>query len=327
MLFKCDGTVLFPQHSSRPNALKTRQSWKRVAQPLTRLLCGSSDECCSGKLVKTRLRLRIKLFLMIFSTFLSWSAARNMILIDTNSGLDSSFGPVYVVYSGSFTAQHETLRLQLRSLGITGAEFKQFPRMQDGHMGCWKAHKTLALETLNRGENSMVVFEDDISFSSFYFSESTRVHRVLNGVRSLNWELFFFAHNPTHIQSWRTISSLDLVKVRSWSTVGYIARGALLERIAHSSYNMLPLGTVDGLLHASTRTWSFYPMLAVHPDKFSLILNRTRRLNWRKGEKYLRSRAANCSSQTATFKDFNKFSKDGLDYTVCSPRISRVPDF
>ena len=180
---------------------------------------------------------------------------------------------------------------------------------RNGHRGCWRGHKDIALRALRLGYTTTAVFEDDAILSNFFLENFSAIARVIQGVGE--WDVFFLGHNPErlHIPPLQNTEGLDrvLVRLKAWSTVGYIMRGQMLESIAYSQFETLPEGTVDGILHSSRHAWGFYPMLVTHPDNYSRTTGAVRHLHWRQQESLLFNMAQLCVHRAAVFSDLAKF--------------------
>jgi GR25 family glycosyltransferase involved in LPS biosynthesis len=213
----------------------------------------------------------------------------------------------------------KSIKVQLRSVGIHTFSIWQGVNDPVGHRGAWRSHKNIALDALSRNLTRIIIFEDDVRFTvSFIKCWWSSLYPVIRRMRGhkIFWETFFLTFNPTVMRTFSSAQWVDdmgtlrhLVGVRGFGMVAFAIQGDALSRLAHSKFEELPHGTVDGITQA-TSAYAIYPMVAYHPSGLSHTLtvvphtlikrNGTQR-RWTRNEKRLFSHSHACQSRTSQF--------------------------
>ena len=223
---------------------------------------------------------------------------------------------VYVVHVPNTPQSNARLNNAKNELGALGlwdsAVVWNAKMMENGHEGCWLAHKEIAADAVKKGYKSIMIFEDDIELKKEFRENSLAM--IAPAAKYLadnkyDWEVFYFTHNPQSIQllphsTWDSTGvPQKIVGVRSWATVGYSIRGEGLHRLATSTFADLYGHTVDGILHQS-KAFAIYPSLATHPPNKSQITGEIRKLQWDKNSDDLFEAAKVCKG-AAHFEQFD----------------------
>ena len=176
--------------------------------------------------------------------------------------------------------------------------------MEDGHEGCWRAHRGIAVDALERGLAVATVFESDVHFHTEFLDDPsfylTAAERGLAAM-SKDWDIFFLAQNaeamqllgaahPAHCRPQRPHSCTRVVAVRAWGGAAYVIQRQMMHTVASSQYGHLLGGTIDGLFRFA-KALAIHPNVAYHPDNWSSTEQRRRNLRWRKHAAALFSQA------------------------------------
>ena len=202
-------------------------------------------------------------------------------LLDHQPSLDELwdfFGDVYIVHLPGVNNSADRLdsaKAQLSAVGLwKRATIWNASQNENGHYGCWEAHKSIARDAVRKNHKRVLIFEDDVAFRpAFVQAPAAYLGPAIRCLRKGAWDVLYFVTNPTHVRIFGAeqqplpigggaAPSPRVVGVRGWAAVAYSINGDALRALAESTFEELPSDTVDGLLHRLTRSFSFTPMPA-----------------------------------------------------------------
>jgi hypothetical protein len=225
------------------------------------------------------------------------------------------FDGIYII-SGDWVSnkKHADLYHEVDSVGLNG-RFNIWPGVRNkksGHEGAWHAHQTLISHAKLRGQECVLIFEDDVIFSeAFKKSTAQSLRRILKFLgSSVSWEIFFFGSNVVEMQAIE--DRQDIVRVQSWALLAYVLNQNGMALFENVSYPQANGGTIDGISRDSRLSFMVYPAIAEHPSSVVSDTTGVQRANnlraiWRYHAEILYSYATDpkkCWPRTAHLTNF-----------------------
>lgn len=130
-------------------------------------------------------------------------------------------------------------------------------------LGIWDSHRAVGLEALARGQNMVLILEDDVRFGRHVTPRTVRaVHRALERLPA-DWMIFFLGHWP--IRAW--FVRRNVLRTVSGCAHAYIAGPRLLAWLREHTYGTAPIVrlvgvTIDAAYAALPGAYAYFPMLA-----------------------------------------------------------------
>lgn len=187
------------------------------------------------------------------------------------------FDNIYVINMDSRPDRMMGFRESMRSLGLLDHEIDQkierfsgvIPPSGVGALGCTLSHLGIAKQAKERGEEKILVFEDDAVLfpgSLEYFDQ------VAEDINSEDWELYYLgynSHHPLELHSGNSLKARDL-----FSTHAVAYRSAFLDRFIHD-HRRGKIEIFDVWLRyeiqTSMKSLASYPMLFIQSESYSDI--------------------------------------------------------
>jgi hypothetical protein len=142
-------------------------------------------------------------------------------------------------------------------------------------VGIWESHRAVGLEALARGQQRVLIFEDDVRFARHVSPRTARaVGRALDRLPA-DWTIFFLGHWP--LRAW--FVRRNVLRTVSGCAHAYVAGPNLLGWLRDHPYGTAPIVrfvgvTIDAAYAALPGAYAYFPMLATQSASASDHLGR-----------------------------------------------------
>jgi GR25 family glycosyltransferase involved in LPS biosynthesis len=177
------------------------------------------------------------------------------------------FDGIYCINLYSRDDRMEKCEETFQRLKIPASFFRVHKHPTDGARGCYESHLSIIEKAYYSGYKNVLIFEDDVVESPHFSNEAIR--NAINFMQNnMDWEIFYFGHQPDIFYSSSEIISENVMKTQSTLTHAYAISRKFMKKMLKRPYVGKP---IDKIYLENNASYALYPMAFYQDDSQSDI--------------------------------------------------------